>query len=102
MRVGRGGTSYLRGRGFPVRSSHRGGCSARESSGSLLDRLASQTGGRYWKPQDLSSLADEISFSEAGVTTRTTKDLWNMPAVFLLMLALRFGEWLLRRRWGVV
>ena len=73
-----------------------------EQNRELLDRLASQTGGRYWKPQDLSSLADEISFSEAGVTTRTTKDLWNMPAVFLLMLALRFGEWLLRRRWGVV
>ena len=30
------------------------------------------------------------------------KDLWNMPAVFLLLLLLRSSEWLLRRRWGVV
>jgi hypothetical protein len=73
-----------------------------EQNRELLERLASQTGGRYWKPQALSNLADEISFSEAGVTTRSSNDLWNMPAVFLLILMLRFSEWLLRRRWGVV
>jgi uncharacterized membrane protein len=68
----------------------------------LLDRLASQTGGRYWRPQDLSKLVDEIGFSDAGVTSRETLELWNMPAVFLLILLLRSGEWLLRRKWGVV
>ena len=47
----------------------------------LLTRLASQTGGRYWRPQDLSDLPDEIAFSEAGVTTRETRELWNMPVV---------------------
>jgi hypothetical protein len=30
------------------------------------------------------------------------KDLWNMPAIFLLLVVLRAAEWLLRRRWGVV
>jgi hypothetical protein len=30
------------------------------------------------------------------------KDLWNMPAVFALVLALRSAEWLLRRKWGAV
>jgi uncharacterized membrane protein len=73
-----------------------------EQNRELLDRLASQTGGRYWKPEELSALPDEISFSQAGVTTRNTKDLWNVPAGFLLILVLRFSEWLLRRRWGVV
>jgi uncharacterized membrane protein len=68
----------------------------------LLQRLASQTGGRYWRPQELSTLADEISYSDAGVTTRMTHELWNMPAVFLAMLCLRSGEWLLRRKWGAV
>jgi hypothetical protein len=33
---------------------------------------------------------------------RQTKELWNMPAIFLLLILLRFSEWLLRRRWGVV
>jgi hypothetical protein len=28
--------------------------------------------------------------------------LWDAPAVFLLLLLLKCGEWLLRRRWGAV
>ena len=68
----------------------------------LLQKLSRQTGGRYWRPQELSKLASEISYSEAGITTRETKDLWNMPAVFLLILVLRSSEWLLRRKWGAV
>jgi len=68
----------------------------------LLDRLAAQTGGRYWRPQEMSTLVDSIAYSEAGVTTRETLELWNMPAVFLLILLLRATEWLLRRKWGIV
>jgi len=73
-----------------------------EQNRELLEKLSDQTGGRYWKPQDLSRLPGEISYSEAGITVRDTKELWNMPVIFLLMLMLRFSEWLLRRKWGVV
>jgi hypothetical protein len=73
-----------------------------EQNRELLERLASQTGGRYWKPTDLQKLADAIPFSEAGVTVRETKDLWNLPLVFFLLLLLRFSEWWLRRKWGIV
>ena len=73
-----------------------------EQNTELLTRLAAQTGGKYWRPRDLSSLADEIAFSDAGVTTRETRELWNMPAVFLALFLIRFSEWLLRRKWGVV
>jgi uncharacterized membrane protein len=73
-----------------------------EQNRPLLESLASQTGGRYWRPQDLSRLPGEISYSEAGITIRDTKELWNMPAVFLLFLLLRSGEWLLRKKWGIV
>ena len=68
----------------------------------LLEKLAEQTGGRYYTAKDMGKLADQISYSEAGITTRETKDLWDMPIVFLLALMLRSGEWLLRRKWGVV
>jgi len=68
----------------------------------LLQELAASTGGRYVKPAELSSLAADIPYSQAGVSVRQTKELWNMPAAFLLILALRSGEWLLRRKWGVV
>jgi hypothetical protein len=73
-----------------------------EQNRDLLERLASQTGGQYWKPADLGKLAGSIPFSEAGVTMRETKDLWNLPLVFLVLLLLRFSEWWLRRKWGIV
>jgi uncharacterized membrane protein len=68
----------------------------------LLEKLASETGGRYWKPEELSRLPNEISYSDAGISVRDIKELWNMPAVFLLLLLLMTAEWLLRRKWGVV
>ena len=68
----------------------------------LLEKLSEQTGGRYYKPSEASKLSNEISYSEAGITTRETRDLWDMPVLFLLVLSLRASEWLLRRRWGVV
>jgi uncharacterized membrane protein len=73
-----------------------------EQNRELLERLATQTGGQYWKPADLGNLPAAIPFSEAGMTTRETKDLWNLPLIFLVLLLLRFTEWWLRRRWGVV
>lgn len=68
----------------------------------LLEKLSQQTGGRYYAPADASKLAEEISYSEAGISARETRELWNLPVVFLLALALRAAEWLLRRKWGVV
>ncbi|HYW41789.1 MAG TPA: glutamine amidotransferase [Bryobacteraceae bacterium] len=68
----------------------------------LLEKLSQQTGGRYYRPDEASKLASEISYSEAGITTRETRDLWDMPAIFLLALGIRAAEWLLRRKWGVV
>jgi uncharacterized membrane protein len=73
-----------------------------EQNRDLLERLAAQTGGQYWKPADLGKLAGAIPFSEAGMTMRETKDLWNLPLVFLALLLLRFSEWWLRRKWGIV
>jgi uncharacterized membrane protein len=68
----------------------------------LLKSLAAETGGRYWSPDDLDGLARAIPFSNAGVSVQKFQDLWNMPAVFLMLILLRMAEWLLRRRWGVV
>jgi len=73
-----------------------------EQNRELLEKLSSETGGQYYRPADAGKLSKEISYSEAGITVRETRDLWDMPAVFLLLLMLRSGEWLLRRRWGVV
>jgi uncharacterized membrane protein len=73
-----------------------------EQNRDLLEKLASQTGGRYWRSDELSKLPAEIPYSDAGITMRDTKELWNMPIIFLVLILLRFSEWLLRRKWGVV
>jgi hypothetical protein len=73
-----------------------------EQNRDLLEKLATRTGGRYWRPDELPKLAAEIPYSDAGITMRETKELWNMPIIFLVLILLRFSEWLLRRKWGVV
>jgi uncharacterized membrane protein len=73
-----------------------------EQNRELLERLAAETGGKYWKPDNTSKLPEELAYSEAGIASREIRDLWHLPAVFLLLAVLRTGEWLLRRRWGAV
>jgi uncharacterized membrane protein len=73
-----------------------------EQNTDLLKKLSDETGGRYWEQSELSRLPKEISYSEAGISVRDTKELWDMPAVFLVLLGLMSADWLLRRKWGVV
>lgn len=73
-----------------------------EQNRELLEKLAAETGGHYYRPSNARQLAQEIAYSEAGITAREMKDLWDMPAVFLAAIALRSAEWLLRRRWGAI
>lgn len=73
-----------------------------EQNRELLRNLAEQTGGEYYAPSTIDSLPEKITYSSAGITTRETRDLWNMPIVFLLVLGLRGAEWVLRRKWGFV
>jgi uncharacterized membrane protein len=68
----------------------------------LLEKLSEQTGGQYYAANDAKRLVDNISFSNAGITSHQNLDLWDMPIVLLLAVGLRAGEWLLRRKWGVV
>jgi len=73
-----------------------------EQNRELLEKLAQQTGGTHRGVADARKLGADISYSDAGITMRETKDLWNMPLFFLLALALRGSEWMLRRKWGVI
>lgn len=66
----------------------------------VLERIAAMTGGRYWRLEDLGDLAAAIPYSKAGIVERQTLDLWNLPIVFVVLLALKMGEWLMRLSWG--
>jgi uncharacterized membrane protein len=73
-----------------------------EQNRELLQKLSDETGGKYWTADELERLPKEISYSEAGISVRDTKELWDMPAVFVVLLGLMSADWLLRRKWGVV
>ena len=68
-----------RGREFPSRAESR---TAGETG--FADRRPLLPARRKRK-----QLGQDISYSEAGITVRETRDLWDMPVVFLLALLLR-------------
>jgi hypothetical protein len=67
----------------------------------LLRRIASETGGRYYPLSDASRLEDDVGFTESGVTVKESRDLWDMPALFFLLVLLLGAEWGYRRRRGL-
>lgn len=72
----------------------------RTQNRALLQALSERTGGNYYTPDDASTIAADMTYSEAGLTIRETRDLWPMPVFFLVLLLLKAAEWVLRRRWG--
>lgn len=67
----------------------------------LLRRIAAETGGRYYPIGQAARLADDAAYTESGVTVRESRDLWDMPAVFLALVGLLGTEWAYRRRRGL-
>lgn len=68
----------------------------------VLQRIARETGGKYYTPETLASLPDDVVYTQSGVVTRETRDLWDMPIVFFLLVSLLGFEWIYRRRRGMV
>jgi uncharacterized membrane protein len=68
---------------------------------SLLRRVAEQTGGRFFTPATAAALPEAISYSGRGVTIVEERDLWDMPIILMLLLALVGAEWAYRRTRGL-
>jgi uncharacterized membrane protein len=68
----------------------------------LLKRLSEATGGQYFEAGELDALPDLLRYQSAGITEKIRRPVWDMPAIFLLLLLLKSGEWLLRRRWSTI
>jgi len=63
----------------------------------LLRRVAEETGGRFYTAETLGTLPEDVEVKGAGVTLTEERELWDMPAVFLGLLALLAAEWAYRR-----
>ena len=67
----------------------------------LLRRVADETGGKFYTPDRISDLAKDIVFTDVGNTVVDRKDLWDMPILFLLLIALVTSEWGYRKLRGL-
>lgn len=67
----------------------------------LLKRIAAETGGKYYQLDGLQSLVDDLTYRRTPYSERTTKELWDMPINFILIISLLSAEWFLRKREGL-
>jgi uncharacterized membrane protein len=67
----------------------------------LLKRIAAETGGKYYQLNELPALLDDLTYRKTPYSERVTKDLWDMPINFFLIVGLLSAEWFLRKREGL-
>ncbi|HZO19963.1 MAG TPA: hypothetical protein VFB46_13315, partial [Gemmatimonadaceae bacterium] len=67
----------------------------------LLQRVAQETGGRYYTPETAEALARDMVYTSSGTTVTEQLELWDMPVLFVALMGLIAAEWLLRRRRGL-
>ena len=67
----------------------------------LLKRIAAETGGKYYHADQTGRLLEDISHTEGPSSIRETKELWDMPINFLIIVGLAGAEWFVRKRKGL-
>jgi len=67
----------------------------------LLRRVAEETGGRFYTPETVATLPEDITYAGGGVTVTEERDLWDMPVLLMMLLALVAAEWTYRRTRGL-
>ena len=72
-----------------------------EADPDLLSRIAEETGGRVFAPDEAEALLVDLSLAESGTTVVERRDLWNVPAVFLLLFGLLATDWGVRHARGL-
>ncbi|MEW6322034.1 MAG: glutamine amidotransferase [Acidobacteriota bacterium] len=66
-----------------------------------LRRLAEETGGRFYTPDTVSGLPEDMNYTGRGVTTVEERELWHMPILLVLLVGLACAEWAYRRKAGL-
>ncbi len=67
----------------------------------FLERVADETGGKFYTAQTVETLPEDIAMTKRGVTVVNQMDLWDMPIVFILLVALVSAEWGYRKVRGL-
>ena len=66
-----------------------------------LQRIAEETGGRFYTSATMNTLPEDLKYTGRGVTTVEERDLWHMPIVLAVLLGLTCVEWAYRRAVGM-
>jgi hypothetical protein len=72
-----------------------------EEGGARLRAMARATGGQAYDPATVAALPADAAITRAGITVKEAHDVWDMPVLFLLLLALLGAEWGVRRWRGL-
>jgi uncharacterized membrane protein len=66
-----------------------------------LKRIADETGGRFYTPDTIAGMPEDLRYTGRGVTTVEERELWHMPIVLFVLLGLISAEWAYRRAVGM-
>jgi hypothetical protein len=66
-----------------------------------LKRIAEETGGRFYTPETIAGMPEDLRYTGRGVTTVEERELWHMPVVLFVLLGLISAEWAYRRAVGM-
>jgi uncharacterized membrane protein len=66
-----------------------------------LKRIAEETGGRFYTPETIAGMPEDLRYTGRGVTTVEERELWHMPIVLFVLLGLISAEWAYRRAVGM-
>ena len=63
----------------------------------LMEDLAQQTGGRFFREENLHELAESISAKKVTVDSLREVELWATPLYFILIMLVVTIEWVVRK-----
>jgi uncharacterized membrane protein len=66
-----------------------------------LQRIAEETGGRFYTADTAEGLAEDVRYAGRGVTSIEERELWNMPIILITLMGLVCAEWGYRRAVGL-
>jgi hypothetical protein len=72
-----------------------------EPNRDLMQRIASDTGGKMIALKDIAELPEMLKNIRVPVEVTLATPLWHTPWIFIAILLLLLGEWMLRRKGGM-
>jgi uncharacterized membrane protein len=66
-----------------------------------MQRIAADTGGKFYTPDTVEYLAEDVRYAGRGVTSVEERELWNMPIILIMLVGLVCAEWGYRRAVGL-